>query len=110
MKTLNKNMSSTALAFATAFALFKTNPHLVAVYADLPEVDLLTLVSASHFKGGATVNALAIELGWVQSTSQGLVWDADWIKDLTFHGHLAYFYVFVKTSNENVQLQQSRHR
>jgi hypothetical protein len=110
MKTLNKNMSAIALSFAAAFELYKANPHLVAVYADLPDVDLLTLVSASRFQGGAHVNAIAAELGWVQTAGQGWAWDSDWIKNLQFHGNLAYFYVFVKTANENVQLQQNRHR
>jgi hypothetical protein len=106
----NQKLSTEALMFQLAFTAYTTQPHMVKPYAGLDEDDQLALVNGVGFDGAYAVNKLTGELGWTRATSHGWTWNPDWIQELKRKGHLAYFYVLVKTSNQNVAAQRARHR
>lgn len=105
-----KELSMEAAMFKFAFEQYTTRPHLVEPYKALDEDDLLALVKGVGFDGAHQVNKIPVELGWVHPTSHGWVWKSEWIEELKRKGHLAYFYVLVKTTNQNVAHQRAQSR
>lgn len=108
--TTSKNLSMEATMMQFAFTAYTSKPQMVENYARLDEADLLALVKGVGFDGAYTVNKIAVELGWAHATSHGWTWRPEWLNELKKNGHLAYFYILVKYSNENVAAQRALHR